>query len=192
MPVSAIIGCAVLGIAWLGPLPGLVEHSFAAHMLLHMTVVGIGVPLVALGVVQRYRPALPAWLGMGASLLDLVVIWGWHAPALHHASRTLPAALVAEQASFAAVSLALWVAALSGAALPGALALFVTALHMIMLGTLIALSPRALYPGHGGDAASVLADQQTGGLLMLGMGCVIYLGAALARTAVVLRRTPRP
>ena len=46
----AIAGAAILLFAWAGPLPGLVAGSFAAHMTLHMTVVGIGVPVLAFGI----------------------------------------------------------------------------------------------------------------------------------------------
>lgn len=39
-----ITGIAVFVLAWAGPLPGMVRGSFAAHMTLHLTVVGIGIP----------------------------------------------------------------------------------------------------------------------------------------------------
>ena len=90
-PRFTLLGLAVLLLAWAGPLPGLVPQSFAAHMTLHMSVVGIGVPLLAAGLAPalsgtgllRSQMALP----IAVSLLDLVVVWGWHAPAPHHASR---------------------------------------------------------------------------------------------------------
>ena len=111
-----IAGIAVLLLAWGGPLPGMVAGSFAAHMTLHMVVVGIGVPLLAAGIGPLV--AQRGWLGsqlalpIAVSVLDLVVVWGWHAPALHHASRSLPWVLAAEQASFAIVSLLVWLVAL--------------------------------------------------------------------------------
>src|SRR5690606_9940026 len=113
-----ISGLAVLAFAWLGPLPGLVPASFAAHMQLHMTVVGIGVPLLAAGLapILSARGYLNSSVAFAivVSILDFVVVWGWHAPALHHASRESGLVLAVEQASFAVVSLLVWMVALAG------------------------------------------------------------------------------
>jgi putative membrane protein len=195
-------GLLVLALAWAGPLPGMVAGSFAAHMALHMTVVGIGVPLLAAGigpyVAQRNWLRSQIALPIAVSILDLVVVWGWHAPALHHASRTLPWALAAEQLSFAVVSMLVWLVALSStsetrrsAALAGAMALFFTSMHMTLLGALIGLAPRLIYGDHlhhalGGLPA--LADQQLGGVIMLAIGGVIYLAGGLVLMARVLQR----
>ena len=195
-------GIAVLLLAWAGPLPGLVAGSFAAHMTLHMTVVGIGVPLLAAGVGPwvgqqgwlRSQLALP----IAVSIVDLVVVWGWHAPTLHHASRTTPLALAAEQASFALVSLLVWLVALAStaetrrsAALAGAMALFFTSMHMTLLGALIGLAPRPIYGEHlhgGPGGLPALVDQQLGGVIMLAIGGVIYLAGGLMLMARVLQR----
>jgi putative membrane protein len=48
-PMFAIGGWGMLAVAWLGPLPGMATHSFAAHMTLHMVVVAIAAPLIAIG-----------------------------------------------------------------------------------------------------------------------------------------------
>jgi putative membrane protein len=195
-----IAGLAVLLLAWAGPLPGMVTGSFAAHMVLHMVVVGIGVPLLAAGIGPLV--AQRGWLGaqlalpIAASVLDLIVIWGWHAPALHHASRSLPWALAAEQASFALVSLLVWLVALGStsqtrqsAALAGAMALFFTSMHMTLLGALIGLAPRSIYEHlHHTDGLPALVDQQLGGVIMLGIGGIIYLAGGLVLMARVLQR----
>lgn len=187
-----ISGVAVLAFAWLGPLPGLVPASFAAHMQLHMAVVGIGVPLLAAGI----APALgrlgllrsAVVLPIVASLIDFVVVWGWHAPALHHASRELGWVLALEQASFFVVSLLVWVVALAAggattraAALGGAMTLFFTSMHMTLLGALIGLAPRPIYGEHlhHSTALPPLQDQQLGGVIMLAIGGVVYLGGGL-------------
>ncbi len=193
-------GIGVLLLAWVGPLPSMVAASFAAHMTLHMTVVGIGVPLLAAGIGPwvaargwlRSQVALP----VAVSVVDLVVVWGWHAPALHHASRTLPWALAAEQFSFALVSLLVWLVALASttetrrsAALAGAMALFFTSMHMTLLGALIGLAPRPIYGHlHAAVGMPALADQQLGGVIMLGIGGVIYLVGGLVLMARVLQR----
>ena len=197
--VMGLAGALVLLFAWAGPLPGLVPQSFAAHMWLHMLVVGVAVPLIAAWLAPRLAITSALALPIVVSLLDFVVVWGWHAPALHHASRSLPLVLVAEQASFFAVSLLVWLVALSGrdrgnAAMGGAMALFFTSMHMTLLGALLGLSPRPLYEGHhGGDGwlgLSPLADQQLGGVVMLAIGGVVYLAGGLVLMARVLRRAP--
>jgi putative membrane protein len=196
-----LAGLSVLALAWLGPLPGMVVGSFAAHMTLHMVVVGIGIPLLAAGigpwVAERgwLRPQIA--LPIAVSVVDLVVVWGWHAPALHHASRTLPWALAAEQLSFALVSLLVWLVALAStsesrriAALAGAMALFFTSMHMTLLGALVGLAPRPIYGEHLHEASALppLADQQLGGVIMLGIGGVAYLAGGLILMARVLQR----
>jgi len=195
-----LVGVAVLLFAWAGPLPHLVQQSFAAHMWLHMLVVGVAVPLIAAWVAPRLAITSALTLPIVVSLLDFVVVWGWHAPALHHASRTETWALVIEQGSFFGISLLVWLVALAGrdsgnAALGGAMALFFTSMHMTLLGALLGLSPRLLYAGHdhGGEGwlgLSPLADQQMGGVVMLAIGGVVYLMGGLVLMARVLKRVP--
>lgn len=196
-PLPILAGAVVLVWAWAGPLPGHVPHSFAAHMALHMAVVGIGVPLLAAGMapalsgtrLMRSQLGLP----LAISLADLVVVWGWHAPKLHEAARASPAVLALEQAMFAGIALLVWLVALGSAdgrraeaALAGALTLFFTSMHMTLLGALIGLSNRPVYDhAHGADP---VMDQQIGGAIMLVIGGVIYLAGGLTLTARVLRR----
>ncbi len=192
--ILAISGAAVLMFVWAGPLPQRVADSFAAHMTLHMTVVGIGVPLLAAGLAPALarRGPLPQALPVIASLLDLVIVWLWHAPALHHAARSGMAVLALEQASFAGVALLLWLAALAGPPLAGAMALFFTAMHMTLLGALLGLAPRPIFQGHdahGGMGLSALQDQQLGGVIMLAIGSLIYLGSGLALAGRALRQS---
>src|SRR5690606_23956673 len=115
------------------------------------------------------------------------IVWGWHAPLAHEAARTLAVARAAEQASFLAAGLLLWLSALNrrdgGGRLAGAAALLLTAMHMTLLGVLITLaqSPICTVP----DAAplfglGVMGDQQLGGVLMLGLGGAVYVTGGLA------------
>ncbi len=196
-----LAGLAVLLFAWAGPLPGLVPGSFAAHMWLHMTVVGIAVPLVAAGLAPRIRTTTSLALPIAVSVLDLVVVWGWHVPALHHASRTEPLLLAIEQLSFFGISLLVWLTALAAparadSAMAGALTLFFTSMHMTLLGALLALAPRSIYAGHhvgGWLGLTPIADQQLGGVVMLAIGGIVYMTGGLVLMARVLRaRTGRP
>lgn len=189
-----IAGLAVLLFAWAGPLPRLVPGSFAAHMLLHMSVVGIGVPLLAIGFAPRLRAGTGSALVLPivVSLLDFVVVWGWHAPALHNLSRSGPLILALEQASFAGVALLVWLVAFAGPPLAGAATLFVTSMHMTLLGALLGLATRPVYPGHHHDGGwpglSAIDDQHLGGVVMLAIGGIVYLGGALVLATRLLRR----
>ena len=160
--------------------------AFTRHMVAHMTLVAVVAPLLAVLIARgRFNPVerRPQWFSpIAASLIEFVVIWAWHAPALHVAARHDAAIFVLEQASFLGASTYLWLSIVGGdrassamRAGAGILALVLTFAHMTMLGAVLALTPRDLY-GHGGSA---IADQQLGGAVMIASGTVAYLGAAL-------------
>jgi putative membrane protein len=203
MPVirstSSVLGIAIAMFVWFGPLPALADYSFAAHMSMHIAVVAIIAPLVAIGVagtrvdpVQR-MPRLMAPVPM--SLIELVIVWGWHVPALHHAARAHAEVFVVEQASFLTAGTLLWVAAVGGdheqrrlRAGAGITALLFTSMHMTLLGALFALAGRPLFRhGDGPTSAATLADQQLGGVIMLLVGGAAYLVGGLWLTAIALR-----
>lgn len=185
---APLFGGALLASAWSGPLPALARESFAAHMGLHLLVVAVAAPLLALAVRHRRGPqsrALRLLSPWPASLLELVVVWAWHLPRLHHAARSQLPAFIAEQGLFLAAGLLFWlsiVGAVAGdrgrAAGTAVVALAGTLAHMTLLGALLVLAPRPLYV-HAGSAVEALADQQRGGALMLVVSTVIYLGAGL-------------
>lgn len=201
MPLT--FGILVLAAAWLGPLPNLAPQSFSAHMAMHMAVVAVAAPLVALGIAgSAFDPAVAhprLFAPIPASLVELVVVWAWHAPALHHAARHQTLMLVLEQSCFLAAGLLLWIAVLgghSGAREPrrgaGVAALLFTSMHMTLLGALFALAPRLLYDGgaHGAAVISSLADQHLGGAIMLLVGGAVYMIGGLWLTAGLLRVHP--
>lgn len=196
-----IAGLLVLVAVWLGPLPELARHAFWAHMTMHMGVVAVAAPLLALGLAgSRYDPVplSPRLLfaPIPASVLELIVVWAWHAPGLHHAARHSLAGLVAEQGTFLAAGLLVWMSAFGGGALrqgrraaAGVVGLLLTSMHMTLLGALLALTPRPLYDhteAFGG--LTPLEDQHLGGAIMLLVGAVAYLSGGLALTVSLLRR----
>lgn len=196
------LGALVLLAAWLGPLPALSQRSFAAHMAMHVSVIAIAAPLLAAGVaggrIDPVRRAPMLFAALPASVAELVIVWAWHAPALHHAARHDAALLVAEQASFLGAGLLVWLSACAGApsrerAAAGIGALLLTSMHMTLLGVLLAGAPRPLYVHASSPAAAMpfglmpLQDQQLGGVLMLAVGGAVYLGGALLLLAGLLR-----
>lgn len=205
--IALSLGLSVLAAAWLGLLPALVPGGFSAHMALHMGVVAIAAPLLALGVAQsRWDPVplAPAlFAAVPASIVELVVVWGWHTPALHHAARHSALAFGLEQGSFLLSALWLWLSAFGGVPAErddrrgaGMLGLLLTSMHMTLLGALLALPPRALYAhdhhdaAHGDAAAarlSPLDDQHLGGAIMIVLGGASYLVGGLWLAAGLLR-----
>ncbi|AZQ68481.1 cytochrome c oxidase assembly protein [Silicimonas algicola] len=195
-PVWLVLGVASLLALWAGPLPGIARGgSHAAHMILHMGVVAAAIPMIALGLAPalsggRLAARAPVILA-AATMIDLVVVWAWHLPALQTAARANGWILALEQASFALAALFVWLPALAGPALAGALALFFTAMHMTLLGVLIAVSPVLLH-GHEGHGAGIwgldaMQDQELGGIVMLAVSGSVYLLAGLWLAAMGLR-----
>lgn len=191
-----LLGLATLALVWLGPLPRLAPEYFSAHMAMHMGVVAIAAPLVALGVTGsgfdvagRYPRLFSA---IPASVLELVVVWAWHTPALHHAARGSVAGLVAEQGMFLVSALLVWTASLGGdgtggRAGAGVVALLLTSMHMTLLGALIALAPRPLYSHAAASVDAALGEQHLGGAIMLLVGGAAYLAGGLWLSARLLR-----
>jgi putative membrane protein len=199
--VLAPLGLLALAAVWVGPLPDLAPGSFSAHMTMHMGVVAVAAPLIALGFAgTRFDPVrrIPALFPpIPASIVELVIVWAWHAPVLHHAARHSTAGLVLEQGTFLLSGLLVWFAAFGGDPREranrtgaGILALLMTSMHMTLLGALLALPPRPLY-AHAADPGSRLTpleDQHLGGAIMLVGGGVAYLLGGLGLMVEMLRR----
>jgi putative membrane protein len=201
--ILLIAGLLTLAAAWLGPLPSLARTAFFAHMTMHMTVVAIAAPLVALGIASTaWDPVSKAprlFVAIPASLLELILVWAWHAPALHHLARSNPVAMAAEQATFLVAGLLLWLSAFGRDSRSeynrvgsGVVGLLLTSMHMTLLGALLALAPRPLYVhSHGFQALTPIEDQQLGGAIMLAAGGLSYLLGGLSLTARILQPSRR-
>jgi putative membrane protein len=186
--VSSGSGALVLVLAWahLGSASG--HQPFAAYMAAHMAVVAIAAPLLALSVAGSTWDPVGRWPRLfpplGASLVELIVVWAWHTPALHALARQQAWALGLEQASFLAAGLYLWISVLGGEVDQrrgvGIVALLLTAMHMTLLGALLALAPRPLFESvHAVPGLSAVDDQHLGGAVMLVLGAAAYLIAGI-------------
>jgi putative membrane protein len=190
-------GAALLGGAWW---LAVLSHSMTAHMLAHMTAVAVAAPFIAAGIAgTRFDPATrwPKLAGpLQMSLVELAVVWSWHAPAARALAASSAAGLALEQLTFAAAGLLLWSACFgtldSGSSARRATAigaLLLTTMHMTLLGTLLALAPRMLYGTHGARlfALAPLQDQQLAGVVMLTVGGASYLAGGVWLLAGLLR-----
>jgi putative membrane protein len=167
-----------------------------------MGVIAVASPLIAIGLAGRFQvfPSMPAAVPVVASVIEMIAVWGWHAPAMRAAAEASLEVTIAEQGTFLVAGLLLWWTSFAAAkeranAAAGAAALLLTSIHMTLLGALLALSPRSLY-GTGevtcfGAILDAGQDQQIGGVVMLLVGAVVYLAGGLALAARLLRE-PQP
>lgn len=198
-PILFCVGVVTIAAIWLGPLPRLAQQSFSAHMAMHMGVVAIAAPFLAFGIAGGAIDPVRKWPAVfppiPLSVIELIVVWAWHAPALHHAARHNAGGFIAEQSAFLIAGLLVWLSAFGGGPVrrheragAGIAALLLTSMHMTLLGALLALAPRALYL-HGNHSAhlSALDDQHLGGAIMLLVGGVSYLAGGVWLAGGLLR-----
>jgi putative membrane protein len=198
------LGWLILAAAWLGPLPELASRSFAAHMTLHMAVVAVAAPLLSIATAGcRFDPVLRApqlFAPVPASVGELLIVWAWHAPGLHHWARHSLLGFVVEQSMFLAAGVWVWLSAFGGSqprsrgrSAAGVIGLLLTSMHMTLLGALLVMSTRLLYSHpSGGTSLSPISDQHLGGAVMLVVGGLVFLGGGLwlTRDLVSEQRLP--
>lgn len=187
--VALASGAVVLLAAWWSPLPEWAFGPFASRMLVHLAMIAVAAPLIGYwlaGTRLRQSAAAPLFPPLAAAAIELIVVWLWHLPLLHGLARFSGGVGWLEQSSLLAAALLLWTSALESSRRgdQGAriLALLVTSMHLMLLGTVLTLASRPLY-GHGiqtlSDVYAQLAGQRQGGMLMLIGGVTHWLVAAL-------------
>ena len=184
---SLLAGVGLLPLGWGIAAAG---QGMTGHMAGHMLAVAVAAPLVAWGLGGTRYDAAIRWPGvvnpLAMSVVELVVVWGWHLPAARSLAERFAPTMAVEQMMFLIAGLLLWAAVLGagrGRRAAGVGALLLTSMHMTLLGALIALAPRPLYPGAHGHG---LHDQQLGGVIMLLVGAGSYLLGGLAMLGTIL------
>ena len=203
-------GWAVLALSLTSPLHEGGEQSFTLHMIEHELIMLLATLLLAGshagGVLAWGLPApLRRSLAGGwkaplsslwrrltepvtATIVQAVVLWAWHAPALFDRALDNDAWHAAQHLSFVAASLLFWVAMLDarrGGYLLSAALLFLTSLVEGALGALMALAHSPWYSAYAAMGVSGIGldpttDQQLAGLIMWIPGGVVHGAAALA------------
>lgn len=116
------------------------------------------------------------------TLLQLAVLWGWHAPPAMRFVMASDVGSALMQLSLFAVALWFWLVVLAqrgGARWRSIFALLVTGKLFCLLGVLLVFAPRSLYAG----ADVSVSDQQLAGLLMLGACPLAYVLASILMAA---------
>jgi putative membrane protein len=212
------LGWATLAIALLSPLAAVSEWLFSAHMTQHTLLMLVAAPLVVGGqpvatvmaafgrgglgqFAVRTRPLWRAATGPAASFLVLLgVLWIWHVPVLHEAALHSDAVHVVQHLSFLAAASAFWWGLVHGRYGRRGYGLavvfvFLTAVHSSVLGALLTVASRVLYPTYAtrGIAHHVdaLGDQQIAGLIMWVPSGVIFILIGIALFAAWLGEAER-
>lgn len=161
--------------------------SFALHMAVHMAIVAVAAPLIAVGATRTPLDvaARLSWITpLTASLVELVIVLFWHLPQIRLIANQSFAVSMLEQLLFLTAGLLLWLACLSAPPLAGAGGLLFTSMHMTLIGVLLALAPRPLYATEQvlclGVPLTAETDQQIGGVIMLFVGALSYLIGGVA------------
>jgi cytochrome c oxidase assembly factor CtaG len=208
-PWLFLAGWTVLTLALVSPLHQAGERSFTLHMIEHELIMLAATFLLAAsragGILAWGLPApVRGWLGGGwkaplaslwrqltepvtATVVQAVVMWAWHAPALFDRALDGRGWHIAQHVSFIGASLLFWAAMLNprrGGYLLSAACLFLTSLVEGALGALMALSQSPWYSayaamGMSGIGLDPTTDQQLAGLVMWIPGGVVHGGAAL-------------
>ncbi len=202
-------GWSVLTFALVSPLHEAGERSFTMHMIEHELIMLVATLLLAAsrcgGILAWGLPASARRLIGGnwkaplaalwrqltdpvaATVVQAVVMWAWHAPALFDRALDSRGWHVAQHLSFVAASLFFWSAMLRprrGGYLLSAACLFLTSLVEGALGALMALSQSPWYSayaamGMSGIGLDPTTDQQLAGLVMWIPGGVVHGAAAV-------------
>ena len=204
-------GWAVLTFALVSPLHAAGERSFTMHMIEHELIMLVATLLLAssnAGGILAWGLPRPLRLGLGgtwksplaalwkrltepvtATLVQAVVMWAWHAPALFDRALESSGWHIAQHACFFASSLLFWWAMLHPRARSGgygvsAACLFVTSLIGGALGALMSFSQSPWYADYAamrmtGIGLDPVDDQRLAGLIMWIPGGLVHGVAAL-------------
>lgn len=162
------------------------HYLFSLHMLQHLLLAMVVPPLILLGLPER-------WLSLNrlrvspllASVIFNVVLAVWHVPFLYEATLKNEPLHVLEHLSFLAVGLLFWwpvllpSSARGGMSAVGKIAyLGFAGVPPTILGLAFILSPTVIYPFYAAaprvTPMSPLVDQLVAGLVMFGLGNLIY------------------
>jgi cytochrome c oxidase assembly factor CtaG len=177
------------------------RYLFLIHMLQHLLLMMVAPPLIILGIAgatprprSRYATARRLWRVITRPWIALVIFNAvmvvWHIPELYDTTLTVQPVHIVEHLSFIAVGLIFWwgivdpirdAQTVTVSPLVKIAALVVSGIPPTVLGILFALAPTAFYSFYVHAprlwGLSPLTDQQIGGVLMLGLGNIVYFVA---------------
>ena len=190
-----MFGASVLALGGAATLPLLTLGPLSAQMVQHLALLNVIAPLAA--VLIPWRSASHSASIALAGMIQIGILWAWHAPG---AQQLLAASIAAQLAGAAVLTTAgvwFWRAVIGASVTKpwtALAALLLTGKFACLLGALLIFAPRDLYglPGLAlafcGTGASSLDDQQLAGLLMVTACPLSYLVVGVALAARMLAR----
>lgn len=191
--ILLIVGSLTVALVDLGAL--------SALMVQHLLVMNVIAPLAAATLGGKLSSEIDrSGLLWGAASAQILLLWGWHVPAIQQAAETSLALHLVMLALLAGSAILFWSVLLRAAhqsRWSGIAALLVTGKLACLLGGLMIFAPRELY-GLAGLAFSIctagpstLADQQLAGLMMIAACPLSYIVAGVVMAAQMLARLER-
>ena len=165
------------------------HYLFSLHMLQHLLLAMIVPPLLLLGLPERWRAFDRFHVSpLAASVIFNVVLAVWHLPFLYEATLRNQSVHVVEHLSFLAAGVLFWWPILVPAGRRHALSVIGKIAYLgfagvppTILGLAFILSPTVIYPFYAAaprvTPLSPLDDQLVAGLVMFGLGNLIYFAA---------------
>ena len=172
-PRPALMGVAVLAVAFVSPLCAISVALFMARAVHHILIVAIAAPLFALAFpshrIAMIGPAFVAATGL---------LWAWHVPSLYDAALADARVYWFMQASLLGSAIWFWRSLFAAPLVSATLGAIAAMAQMGMLGALLTFAPAPLYAAHIGTTLAwglpQLADQQLAGLIMWVPGIIPY------------------
>ncbi len=179
------------------------DYLFSLHMVQHMLLMMVAPPLLLLGIAgarpsprERHTTLRSIWWALTrpwpAVLLFNAVLLLWHVPSLYDTTLTTVPVHIVEHLSFILVGLIVWWAVVDPirdehtvtvSPLTKIAALSIAGIPPTVLGIVFALASTPLYSFYQQAprlwGVSALTDQQYGGVIMLGVGNIVYFIAIL-------------
>jgi len=154
------------------------HYLFSLHMLQHLLLAMVVPPLLLLGMPDAWRLTDRVHVSpLAASIVFNLVLAIWHLPFLYEATLRNEPIHVLEHLTFLAAGLLFWWPII----VPSAARKAMSVVPPTILGLAFILSPSVLYPFYAAaprvTPLSPLDDQLLAGLVMFGLGNIIYFVA---------------
>ena len=183
--VYAVSGWLVASAALLSPLCALSVALFSARIAQHMVLILVAAPLIAAGW-PRAHASTQSWPLWSSTVVFFFALWFWHMPVPYEATfRSVSVYWIMHVTLFGS-SILLWRELLDHSPRQTAQVLaagMLTFVHMGLLGAVLTLADRPMYPWHLATTAAwgltPLQDQQLGGALMWVPGIALFLWTAI-------------
>ncbi|MDQ6748983.1 MAG: cytochrome c oxidase assembly protein [Candidatus Dormibacteraeota bacterium] len=198
------LGYACFALALVSPVDAASDrYLLSAHMAQHILITMVGPPLVLAGLPGGVARYLPRFLGnpwLTVTVFNLVLL-AWHVPALYQATLLNEDIHILEHLLFMASAFLFWVPIVGPVARRRGMGpmirigyLAYAGLPPTVIGMTLALSPFVLYPFYTVQPRlfadlGPLVDQQLAGLMMFGLGNLIYL---VPISVIFLRMSEEP